>query len=143
MPSCGSARSPRYWLYLPSRTNVAKVALAVRRRSAAGTEQRVYERVYYYLADTVLRRREGVPGYRPPVPETYLKDVRHRYGDPVPLAFNGLSAHTDHAGGVQAERLALEVVGGERHQAFLEDQARGEADGGDGGRHGRQRHWGA
>jgi hypothetical protein len=45
----------------------------------------------------------------------------------------------DHAGGVQAERLASEVVGGEGHQAFLEDQARGEADGGYGGGHGRQR----
>lgn len=32
-----------------------------------------------------------------------------------------------HAGGVEAEGLAREVVGGERQQAFLEDQARGEA----------------
>jgi hypothetical protein len=47
-----------------------------------------------HLADAVLRRREGDSRYRPPALETYLKDVRHQEADPVPLAFNDLSAHT-------------------------------------------------
>ncbi|MGW0422569.1 DUF2235 domain-containing protein [Streptomyces sp. NPDC003015] len=47
-----------------------------------------------HLADTVLRRREGDSRYRPPALEAYLKDVSHQDADPVPLAFNDLSAHT-------------------------------------------------
>ncbi|WP_234358740.1 DUF2235 domain-containing protein [Streptomyces sp. NRRL B-24085] len=41
-----------------------------------------------HLADTVLRRREGDPGYRPPALETYLRDVGERDVDAVPLSFS-------------------------------------------------------
>ncbi|MFJ9147263.1 DUF2235 domain-containing protein [Streptomyces sp. NPDC102270] len=47
-----------------------------------------------HLADTVLRRREGDPGYRPPTLETYLKNVRDQDIVKVPLAFNDVPVRT-------------------------------------------------
>jgi hypothetical protein len=45
-----------------------------------------------HLADTVLRRREGDPDYRPPALETYLEDFGDRRAETVPLTFTGVSA---------------------------------------------------
>ncbi|MFF1722727.1 DUF2235 domain-containing protein [Streptomyces sviceus] len=45
-----------------------------------------------FLADTVLRRREGDPDYRPPALETYLKEFGEQDVEKVRLAFNSVPA---------------------------------------------------
>jgi len=51
-----------------------------------------------HLADTVLRRREGDPHYRPPALETYLVDFGKRHVDTVPLTFDAVSVEAARSG---------------------------------------------
>jgi hypothetical protein len=80
--------------WVPSRKGFYRVFRPLHRPIGQEKDKKGRLAGHEHLADTVLRRREGDPGYRPPALETYLKDVGEGDVDTVPLAFNDVPVET-------------------------------------------------